>query len=323
MLSRGLSRGAVAVSITAAIAAVGSSFLYSRWFRPLGSSSCARSMAAHVKALTSPYPGSQVQRTPVPPEKICWQVDWPEYDPVDYTAPYVLTNPPWADPPLGSEGFSPKFNALDGAVQRQSLQDTYSVEKGVPRNPVGRTGVKGRGLLGRWGPNHAADPIITRWKQDSDGRRVTDVNTGKPILQFVAIQRKDCGQWAIPGGMVDPGELVTATLRREFCEEALNSLEGTGDQTENEKKIQELFSQEHLLIYKGYVDDPRNTDNSWMETQAVNYHDETGHLLNQLRLEAGDDAGKVQWVDVSSECSLYANHASFILILAHKRGAHW
>ncbi|XP_018095500.1 nudix-type motif 9 isoform X2 [Xenopus laevis] len=322
MLSRGLSRGAVAVSITAAIAAVGS-FLYSRWFRPLGSSSCAHSMAAHVKALTSPYPGSQVQRTPVPPEKICWQVDWPEYDPVDYTAPYVLTNPPWADPPLGSEGFSPKFNALDGAVQRQSLQDTYSVEKGVPRNPVGRTGVKGRGLLGRWGPNHAADPIITRWKQDSDGRRVTDVNTGKPILQFVAIQRKDCGQWAIPGGMVDPGELVTATLRREFCEEALNSLEGTGDQTENEKKIQELFSQEHLLIYKGYVDDPRNTDNSWMETQAVNYHDETGHLLNQLRLEAGDDAGKVQWVDVSSECSLYANHASFILILAHKRGAHW
>ena len=31
------------------------------------------------------------------------------------------------------------------------------------RNPCGRTGLKGRGLLGRWGPNHAADPIVTRW----------------------------------------------------------------------------------------------------------------------------------------------------------------
>ncbi|KAI2535102.1 nudix hydrolase 9 [Homo sapiens] len=36
------------------------------------------------------------------------------------------------------------------------------------RNPAGRTGLVGRGLLGRWGPNHAADPIITRgwWIQE-------------------------------------------------------------------------------------------------------------------------------------------------------------
>ena len=30
------------------------------------------------------------------------------------------------------------------------------------RNPAGRTGLTGRGLLGKWGPNHAADPIVTR-----------------------------------------------------------------------------------------------------------------------------------------------------------------
>jgi len=29
-------------------------------------------------------------------------------------------------------------------------------------------------------------------------------------------------------------------------------------------------------VYKGYVDDPRNTDNAWMETVAVNFHDELG-----------------------------------------------
>ncbi|PNJ52682.1 NUDT9 isoform 7 [Pongo abelii] len=42
--------------------------------------------------------------------------------------------------------------------------------RGIPafRNPAGRTGLVGRGLLGRWGPNHAADPIITRgwWIQE-------------------------------------------------------------------------------------------------------------------------------------------------------------
>ena len=32
----------------------------------------------------------------------------------------------------------------------------------LSRNPIGRTGMIGRGLLGRWGPNHAADPIVSR-----------------------------------------------------------------------------------------------------------------------------------------------------------------
>lgn len=42
----------------------------------------------------------------------------------------------------------------------------------------------------------------------------------------MAIQRRDSGEWAIPGGMVDPGETVTNTLKREFIEEALNSQKG-------------------------------------------------------------------------------------------------
>lgn len=32
-------------------------------------------------------------------------------------------------------------------------------------------------------------------------------------------------------------------------------------------------------IYKGYVDDPRNTDNAWMETVAFNFHDENGTVF--------------------------------------------
>lgn len=65
------------------------------------------------------------------------------------------------------------------------------------RNPIGRTGMVGRGSLGKWGPNHAADPIVTRWKRDSKGKIV--MVDGRPRLEFVAIKRKDTGVWAIPG----------------------------------------------------------------------------------------------------------------------------
>ena len=40
-------------------------------------------------------------------------------------------------------------------------------------------------------------------------------------------------------------------------------------------------------VYRGYVDDPRNTDNSWMETVAVNFHDDTGEQVGRLQLHAG------------------------------------
>ena len=66
------------------------------------------------------------------------------------------------------------------------------------RNPIGRTGIIGRGLLGRFGPNHAADPIITRWEHDDSGE-IVKIN-GKPVLEFIAVKRQDATKaWAIPG----------------------------------------------------------------------------------------------------------------------------
>ena len=69
-------------------------------------------------------------------------------------------------------------------------------------NIRGRTGLKGRGVLGKWGPNHAADPIVTRWKRNDNGDVVTSDRTGKKVAQFVSIQRRDTKEWAIPGGEI-------------------------------------------------------------------------------------------------------------------------
>ncbi|XP_064425375.1 ADP-ribose pyrophosphatase, mitochondrial isoform X1 [Latimeria chalumnae] len=279
----------------------------------------------HVKARTSPYPGSKVQRHEVPDCKVSWSVEWLEYRPPEHTNQAVLAGPVWADPHI-SEGSEPplQFNVEENDVNRKSFEGSYEVIDGRPRNPFGRTGLKGRGLLGRWGPNHAADPIITRWKRNGGVARVTHPVSGHPILQFVSIQRRDSGEWAIPGGMVDPGEKISMTLKREFGEEALNMLKKSEqEKRELQEKLQKLFSQEHLEVYKGYVDDPRNTDNAWIETVAINYHDESGEILEQLALEAGDDAGKVKWVDMDQDLKLYASHVQFIEKVARKRGAHW
>lgn len=62
------------------------------------------------------------------------------------------------------------------------------------------------------------------------------------MLQLVVIFRGDGGGWALPGGMVDPGEMVSETLKREFMEEAMNSNEMTDEQRQKAKeKMAKLF----------------------------------------------------------------------------------
>ncbi|KAM4852552.1 ADP-ribose pyrophosphatase, mitochondrial-like [Thomomys bottae] len=278
---------------------------------------------SHRNARMSPYPGSQVERYCVPNEKVSWLVEWRDYSPVEYTANAVLARPQWADPQLGERNFCPRFNEKDGDVERRSREGFYEVKNGRPRNPVGRTGMTGRGLLGRWGPNHSVDPIVTRWKRDSMGNTVIHPVSRKNILQFVAIKRKDCGKWTIPGAVMNPVE-TSSSLRKEFGEEALNALrKSRAERQMLEKQLHSLFSQEQFVIYKGYVDDPRNTDNAWMETEAVNFHDDTGEVTCHLCLKAGDDSKEVKWVDIFDTLKHYASHWQFIQFVAEKRGAHW
>ena len=50
----------------------------------------------------------------------------------------------------------------------------------------------------------------------------TSMSPASGRLQVAAIVRSDNGVIALPGGMVDAGEIVSATVRREFAEEVLN-----------------------------------------------------------------------------------------------------
>ncbi|XP_043279978.1 ADP-ribose pyrophosphatase, mitochondrial [Venturia canescens] len=277
----------------------------------------------HQNCIKGVYPLSCINRFNVLVDKIPWNVAFPGYKPKEYTAS-IVNSKIWADPNITDKTFSPQWNCVDENVNRQSFMGYYTLdEQGYPLNPIGRTGLKGRGLLGRWGPNHAADPIITRWKRNGTGALEIDRVTGKPILQFVSILRCDSGKWAIPGGMVDGDETISTTLKREFIEETMNALNKSETELQWLKTLVENFFEHGKEIYKGYVDDPRNTDNAWIETFVMNFHDDNGNTVANMILEAGDDAANVQWTDIDRQLKLYANHVEFIQEVAYFRNAHW
>ncbi|GFS33453.1 ADP-ribose pyrophosphatase, mitochondrial [Trichonephila inaurata madagascariensis] len=246
----------------------------------IGTNSSVKRMNAVCRISTS-YP---VKRFFVPNDKVSWSIPFPDYAPPNYSAPHLIFAS-WADPDITKKKFKPKWNEDDD----------------------GRTGLTGRGRLGRWGPNHAGDAIVTRWKC-LNGVKQMDAESGYPILQFVAILRSDCKKWAIPGGFVNPKETSSSAVLREFFEEAIN--------IEKQSKDAQLalndFFKEEKQVYKGYVDDPRNTDNAWIETTAINFHDENGHYTSNIALDARDDAVDVKWMDVVKDMEIYPPHYTLI-----------
>jgi len=68
------------------------------------------------------------------------------------------------------------------------------------------------------------------------------------------------------------------------------------------------------VIYRGYVDDPRNTDHAWMETTAKHLH-LSGEISERMNLQAGDDAQAVRWLPLTLESmlGLYASHCTLII----------
>ncbi|XP_063423231.1 transient receptor potential cation channel subfamily M member-like 2 isoform X2 [Mytilus trossulus] len=280
-----------------------------------------------TKSRSVNYVGTGIKKFPVPEDMASWEITWPEYKPVYYEAPEVKANPTWADH-IDLLDLSPKkrlnkikFNAYDESCKynRTSYLGEYQIIDGIPRNPMGRTGMIGRGLLGRWGPNQAGDPIVTRWKRNANGEKILD--NGKYVFEFIAIIRSDNKLCSLPGGMVDPGQNVYECLKAEFKEEALG---GLMDNEEHKKKIKDqlkIMFEEGELIFKGYADDPRNTDNAWLETLVYNYHDNTGEVLHPFQIQAGESVDAVTWLTARANMTLHAAHAYFVKLVADKLNA--
>ena len=71
------------------------------------------------------------------------------------------------------------------------------------RNPMGRTGARGRGALFRWGPNHEIRAIVTRWRKYEDNQKHASNKyihcEGRRMLEFLACKDPLYGEWKLPG----------------------------------------------------------------------------------------------------------------------------
>lgn len=208
-----------------------------------------------------------------------WETESVGYEPVTYTSPRTQSR--IEEERLGYKSdYDPKerYRSWSGKVQKDA--------NGAPLNPTGRTGYAGLGSCSFWGPNLAADAIVTRIGEN-----------GYEVL--ITRKRSDRGDGtflALPGGKMDKGEQLKAAAARELFEET---------------RLRADFSNA-LIVFQGYIDDPRNTDNAWYESTGFHVHLD-GRDGEQFVL-GGDDAEEAMWVPLTSEPieGMFSEHAKMI-----------
>ncbi|XP_054324859.2 transient receptor potential cation channel subfamily M member 2 isoform X2 [Pongo pygmaeus] len=265
----------------------------------------------HVNARHLLYPNCPITRFPVPNEKVPWETEFLIYDPPFYTAERKDAA---ATDPVGDtlEPLSTiQYNVVDGLRDRRSFHGPYTVQAGLPLNPMGRTGLRGRGSLSCFGPNHTLYPMVTRWRRNEDG--VICRKSIKKMLEVLVVKLPLSEHWALPGGSREPGETLPRKLKRILQQEHWPSFEN--------------LLKRGMEVYKGYMDDPRNTDNAWIETVAVSIHfqDQNDVELNRLNsnLHACDLGASIRWQVVDRRVPLYANHKTLLQKVVAEFGAHY
>ena len=244
--------------------------------RPIHAAAAPYAHTVCVRNRPSNYP----ERAPLPLSAVPWSVTLKDYDPPEANLHSPEERLSGLLDPSDPREVSRDFDSFDGTVRIEPAS-------GRPLNPHGRTGLCGRGVLYKWGANYAVDAIVT------------GINPESKLLEMITIRRKS-GQTAIPGGFVDAEDSsIAAALKRELREEtnaALNMRRGK-------------------IILSGYSDDPRNTDNAWIETTAAHLH-LSEQEARVIELKAGDDAapGSACWSVIDSNLlkTLYASHARYV-----------
>ncbi|CAF0787906.1 unnamed protein product [Didymodactylos carnosus] len=173
----------------------------------------------------------------------------------------------------------------------------------IPLSPMGRTGCRGRGALIRWGPNKTIMAIITRWKKLRGQFVIVD---GQKMLEAMVFKDKLTGDWKLPGGKILGVESPYGAVCRSFNKLAFQDEDSEHSLSLTEKDMVDHFSSfadegrndntsfESHMVYKGYIDDLRNTDNAWVEAEIWNFHYGTAIQFPSLRTD-----GVALWKDVT------------------------
>jgi len=188
----------------------------------------------HLKIRAERAPGYP-ERQRIPIDEAPWDVPCNDYAPPYHVSEAVLAADRsvvpggWADPE--------DISALSGELSQRPAD--HHDAGGRPLNPRGRTGIAGRGSLGRWGPNRSASVITVRRNPATDRLDILLGSGADGVLE-------------VPKGFLREGEPPHEAVRRIIEKET-----GWEDLPELEPGF-----------FEGYVYDPRQTDHAWVETGA-------------------------------------------------------
>eukprot|EP00049_Salpingoeca_infusionum_P015322 m.296406 g.296406 ORF g.296406 m.296406 type:complete len:1878 (+) comp15856_c0_seq7:340-5973(+) len=213
------------------------------------------------------YPDTAIKRCTVKASQ--WTFPHANYNPVTYTSPQVQQALA-ADPDIMSESVELAFNTFDDAqkLDRTSTAGTYAVVKGVPRNPLGRTGIAGRGCLTRWGPNHFTEVLVTRWRrvQMPDGHVQQAFKEKKPVLE-VMLLHQESGQLLLPTAVRTNNVVLPFEVSQALG--GITTVNPTAVMPTRDATTAKTLKKGAYALDKAIVRDPRNTDNAWVEALAV------------------------------------------------------
>lgn len=218
-------------------------------------------------------PPTYPERFTVPHSCVNWEVVFPEYKPVHHDAPRALTEKrkdgDYPDPIDPNDVDWTRRFSLTGALQFDS--------QGYPLNPGGRTGIRGRGMLNAWGPTLAADAIVTRRGEFPN------------VLEMLAIVRGDNSNPSTVGGKL--------TVNSQNL--PIETFPGAATREHKEETDIWIDFADAAILYKGNVDDERNTDNAWMETIIFHKHFNDRRETEGMTPKAdGNEVEAVGWVVV-------------------------
>lgn len=162
--------------------------------------------------------------------------------------------------------------------------------------------------------------IETENSEKKDGDILT--RKGKPILEVVMYQRVDEGGWAIPTTTIKHRQDISDAARSLYGEEdSIDFKEMSDEQKEKITKAVKDFFVRWDSIHEGYMDDPRNTDNSWVETFDLDFHDSSGETVAALKLNPEYAPSEPHWRRLYGERILYPSQRGLLEKVAKLHGA--
>ncbi|CAF2034690.1 unnamed protein product [Rotaria magnacalcarata] len=199
----------------------------------------------------------------------------------------------------------------------------------IPLCPMGRTGVRGRGALIRWGPNKSIMGIITRWKKHRGQFAIVD---GQRILEALLFKDKLTNDWKLPGGKILGVESPYGAVCRSFNKLAFQDNDSEHSLSLQERDMIEHFASfarssdgtdrpngfESYMVYRGYIDDVRNTDNAWVEAEIWNFHYGSTMSFPNLRTD-----GMALWKDVTYNARGFLMQTSILREIARIHDAYF